>query len=93
MKALVLIAALVIPSAVFASDELSGGEELYKKHCQDCHGVDRLGAMGPALFPENLSRLRKNKAAKVIANGRIATQMPSFKATLSPQQVAMGSST
>ncbi|NRA82446.1 MAG: c-type cytochrome [Gammaproteobacteria bacterium] len=87
MKAFVLIAALGLPSAAFAVDKLSGGEALYQKHCQDCHGVDRLGAMGPALFPENLSRLRKNKAAKVIANGRIATQMPSFKATLSSQQI------
>jgi len=61
---------------------------LYSEHCQSCHGVERLGAMGPALLPENLSRLRKPKAIKVINNGRIATQMPSFKQKLSTTEIA-----
>ena len=63
------------------------GEKLYEKHCQACHGVDRLGAMGPALFPENLSRLRKNKAVSVIKHGREATQMPAFAKALSTQNI------
>ncbi|MET0094931.1 MAG: cytochrome c, partial [Sedimenticola sp.] len=50
--------------------------ELYLQHCGECHSVDRLGAIGPALLPENLKRLKKKRAAGVIANGRIATQMP-----------------
>jgi len=62
-------------------------DKLYQQHCQSCHGVGRLGAMGPALFPENLSRLRKNKAIKVIANGRPATQMPAFGKTLSKTEI------
>jgi mono/diheme cytochrome c family protein len=53
--------------------ELHSAEKLYQQHCQSCHGVDRLGGMGPALFPENLSRLRKNKAIDVIQKGRAAT--------------------
>lgn len=51
---------------------------LYQQHCASCHGANRLGGMGPALLPENLKRLRKNKAIKVIENGRAATQMPAF---------------
>jgi hypothetical protein len=53
-------------------------ERLYAEHCAACHGADRLGGMGPALLPENLSRLRSGEAQKVIAAGRIATQMPGY---------------
>lgn len=60
---------------------------LYEQHCQSCHGIERLGGMGPALFPENLSRLRKGKALKVVKNGRPATQMPAFSQTLNDDQV------
>jgi len=65
----------------------SNAEVLYQKNCQSCHGIGRLGGMGPALFPENLSRLRKNKAVKVINNGRLATQMPAFEDKLSKQEI------
>ena len=34
--------------------------------------------IGPALLPENLERLRKPEAAKVIRESRPATQMPAF---------------
>ncbi|THF65958.1 cytochrome C oxidase Cbb3 [Pseudothauera nasutitermitis] len=50
----------------------------YLLHCAACHGVDRLGGMGPALLPENLSRLRKAEALKIVREGRAATQMPPF---------------
>jgi len=63
-------------------------EALYEKHCQSCHGVDRLGAMGPALFPENLKRLRKKKAVNVIKQGREATQMPAFASLLKEEEIA-----
>ncbi len=52
--------------------------KLYAEHCGQCHGVDRLGGMGPALLPENLGRLKKGEAAAVIRDGRVATQMPGF---------------
>ena len=39
-------------------------EPVYKQHCASCHGEQRLGGMGPALLPENLSRLKKPEAAK-----------------------------
>ena len=61
--------------------------DLFVQHCAECHGANRLGAMGPALLPENLKRVRRQQAAKVIASGRPATQMPGFAATLSEPQI------
>ncbi|MCW9024296.1 MAG: nitrite reductase [Gammaproteobacteria bacterium] len=61
--------------------------ELYQQHCAQCHGVQRLGAMGPALLPENLKRLRKKQATTVISEGRAATQMLAFKDKLNPQEI------
>ena len=60
---------------------------LFGQHCASCHGADRLGAMGPALLPDNLSRLRKKAAREVVVNGRAATQMPAFGSTLDDAQV------
>ena len=45
-------------SANQASDHVLA-KKLYEQHCQSCHGVDRLGAMGPALLPENLAFIGK----------------------------------
>lgn len=69
-----------------SANETKSGAELYEEHCQTCHGQERMGAMGPALFPENLSRLRKKKAINVIENGRAATQMPAFAQKLNKQE-------
>jgi mono/diheme cytochrome c family protein/DNA-binding beta-propeller fold protein YncE len=52
----------------------------YALHCATCHGVTRLGSIGPALLPSNLGRLHKEEAASVIREGRPATQMPPFGA-------------
>jgi DNA-binding beta-propeller fold protein YncE len=60
---------------------------LYLSHCAECHSPDRLGAMGPALLPENLKRLRPKAAAKVIAEGRPATQMLPFGDKLNPAEI------
>lgn len=60
---------------------------LFQQHCAVCHGEGRLGAMGPALLPENLKRLRKEGAAKVIAGGRPATQMEGFSGRLNEEQI------
>ncbi|MBY0429855.1 MAG: cytochrome c, partial [Rhodospirillales bacterium] len=46
-----------------------GADDLYQRHCAACHGADRLGAMGPALLPESLARLKKTEAQLVIAQG------------------------
>lgn len=53
-------------------------EKNYAKFCAACHGADRLGGAGTALLPENLARLRRTEAYKVIAEGRNASQMPGF---------------
>ncbi len=61
--------------------------KLFKTYCAECHGADRLGGTGPALFPENLGRLRPKKARRVIAEGRAATQMPAFGAILAKDEI------
>ena len=78
--------ALVLYSTGIAAETVPTAE-LFTKHCAECHGANRLGGMGPALLPENLKRLRRKQAAKVIASGRAATQMPGFAATLSEPQI------
>ncbi|MGF1640984.1 MAG: cytochrome D1 domain-containing protein [Rhodospirillales bacterium] len=61
---------------------------LYAEHCGQCHGEKRLGGLGPALLPENLTRLRKAAATAAIAEGRPATQMPGFADSLSTDEIA-----
>jgi len=65
----------------------SDASSLFQQHCAACHGSHRLGGMGPALLPENLKRLRKPKAIKVIEQGRSATQMPAFAGKLTTAQM------
>jgi mono/diheme cytochrome c family protein/DNA-binding beta-propeller fold protein YncE len=62
-------------------------ELLYETHCMSCHGASRLGGMGPALLPENLSRLKKHHAEGVIQHGRVATQMPAFDKQLNKNEI------
>lgn len=62
-------------------------EQLYNSHCSECHNSNRLGNMGPALLPENLKRLKRSQASKVIKLGRVATQMPAFKDRLDDSQI------
>jgi cytochrome c553 len=61
---------------------------LYTQHCAACHGGDRLGALGPALIPEALGRMKPETARAVIAEGRAATQMPAFGEQLSKDEIA-----
>jgi len=61
--------------------------KVYQAHCASCHGADRLGGAGPALLPGNLDRLRRPDAIKTITEGRQATQMPAFGASLSAQEI------
>jgi len=63
-------------------------ENVYQTRCAACHGADRFGGMGPALLPENLSRLKKPEAARMIRDSRPGVQMPAFKDVLSEQQIA-----
>ena len=72
-------------SVCLAADDIQPAR-LYQENCLTCHGPDRLGAMGPALLPQNLERLKKTEALNVVRNGRAATQMPAFSPTLSAEQ-------
>ena len=67
--------------------QAADGAQSYQTHCASCHGADRLGGIGPALLPENLARLRKAEAVKVIREGRPATQMPAFADKLSAAEI------
>lgn len=69
------------------ADEPSGSD-LYRQHCAECHGVDRLGGTGPALLPESLHRLKRDDAVVTITAGRPATQMPGFRDKLGPDEIS-----
>ncbi|HJN23159.1 MAG TPA: cytochrome D1 domain-containing protein [Rhodospirillales bacterium] len=77
LKVALPVAAAVL-MAVMASAADSPAHLLYQKHCATCHGVGRLGGIGPPLLPETLRRLRRDKAGAMITGGRPATQMPAF---------------
>ncbi|WP_196140170.1 nitrite reductase [Aliikangiella sp. G2MR2-5] len=74
-------------AATVDSDSDSSAKKDYLQHCASCHGEARLGGIGPALLPDNLSRTRKKAAIDVISNGRALTQMPGFGALLSEKQI------
>jgi hypothetical protein len=81
VKTILAFLVVLIPGICFS-------EDLYQRHCAACHGADRLGGMGPALLPENLSRLKKADAARVIGDSRPGVQMPPFKDKLSEKEIA-----
>lgn len=83
---IVLLLTLLLSNTPAASEQ-SDTQALYQHHCASCHGEQRLGGMGPALLPGNLSRLRQAKAVDVIKQGLAATQMPAFAERLSENQV------
>ena len=83
-----LLAGATLLIGATASAAEPNAPALYKEHCATCHGEDRLGRQGPALLPQNLKRLRKKRALRVIAKGRPATQMPAFAETLKQDEIA-----
>jgi len=82
-----LLSALLIATWALAA-QAQDGEALYGEHCASCHGAERLGAIGPALIPENLGRLKREQAAEVIGHGRAQTQMPAFGDQLDEAETA-----
>jgi len=83
-----LLGLLSIPLLMGQAEAAPDAEKLYKEHCEACHGVGRLGGQGPVLEPVSMKRLKKKRAAKVIANGRAATQMEGFKEKLSEAEIS-----
>ncbi|HSP01767.1 MAG TPA: cytochrome D1 domain-containing protein, partial [Thioalkalivibrio sp.] len=84
---LMLAASLLIPASLQANSDYET-KALDQQHCASCHGTDRLGGMGPALLPENLSRLKKPQAEDAIRQGRPATQMPAYADMLDAESIA-----
>ena len=82
------LAPLLLAGAGAQAEPPEDALRLYGEHCASCHGPARLGAIGPALIPENLGRLEQENAAEVIAHGRAATQMPAFGHQLSEPEIA-----
>jgi len=83
-----LASALLAPGLASGTDTGTADPgALYAEHCAQCHGEARLGGQGPALLPGNLRRLDREEAARVIAEGRAATQMPGFAGRLSPRAI------
>ncbi|MBF0158553.1 MAG: c-type cytochrome [Magnetococcales bacterium] len=81
---LLLAALLLWPMSAYAATPVDG---LYQQHCASCHHAERLGGSGPALLPENLTRLSPQKVEQVIRDGRAATQMPGFATQLTDEQI------
>lgn len=69
-------------------NEASVINDIYQVHCSECHGKERLGAIGPALLPQNLSRLSRDNAVDVISHGRAMTQMPAFNGKLDAARIS-----
>ncbi|ONH55729.1 Cytochrome C oxidase, cbb3-type, subunit III [Pseudomonas cedrina] len=59
----------------------------YQQYCESCHGLNRIGATGPALLAESLGRIKPDEVRKVIEQGRPASQMAGFSAQLSAAQI------
>ncbi|MCG6656881.1 cytochrome C oxidase Cbb3 [Halomonas campisalis] len=78
---------LAVPALPALADE-PDSNVLYNHHCSVCHGVSRLGGIGPALLPDNLSRLKPDEAVEVIRDGRVASQMPAYGELLSEPEIA-----
>ncbi|MBF0309453.1 MAG: c-type cytochrome [Magnetococcales bacterium] len=72
----------LIPGLAFAD-----AATIYLQHCASCHHPERLGGTGPALFPENLGRLKPEQAQVTIAQGRPASQMPPFQEKLTAEEI------
>jgi len=79
------LALLAAPTPATARPD---GAAIYADLCASCHAETRLGGTGPALIPESLGRLKGDRLAATIADGRAMTQMPAFRGTLTPEDIA-----
>jgi hypothetical protein len=80
---------LAVFCAALAWTAQAQAPQLYQKYCASCHGDQRLGGMGPALLPENLSRLKKKDAVDTILDSRPGVQMPAFRDSLSADEAGL----
>lgn len=87
LSRLAILTCAAVLAAPAPAAEGRSAETLYRDICSVCHGQNRLGGVGPALLPQNLKRLRKKAAARVITSGAPATQMPAFGDQLSSAEI------
>lgn len=80
---------LIMMTSCCLAETAANPDVLYQRHCAHCHGVERTGAMGPALLPESLSRLKPIQAHGIIKSGRSSTQMPAFGPQLGDAQIQL----
>lgn len=83
-----LLMSSLLAATAYASVSPEEAINLYQTQCAACHHSERLGGVGPALFPQNLKRLRQKQAIEVITHGRAASQMEGFGERLSTEQIA-----
>ena len=70
-----------------SSEESLEVTQLYQQHCSLCHGVNGEGGIGRALNTPHISDMSEAQLFMMIYEG-IGTAMPSFKSTLSSEQIA-----
>ena len=88
MKRLIAIISLIAAALSVAPAAAQDAAALFAEHCASCHAETRLGAIGPALIPETLGRLKPDAIVATITHGRQQTQMPAFGETLTADQIA-----
>ncbi|MBU3028716.1 nitrite reductase [Paracoccus marinaquae] len=79
----IVLSSLLAAAPLFAQADPAAD---YAENCATCHGADRLGGTGPALIPETLGRVKG--IDRVIAEGRVSTQMAGFADTLDGTRIA-----
>jgi mono/diheme cytochrome c family protein/DNA-binding beta-propeller fold protein YncE len=80
--ALLVLAAFALPRCAPAGDAATS----YRELCSSCHGVQRYGGYAPPLIPDALRRRSDEELERVTLDGRLATQMPGFRAVLDPER-------
>ncbi len=58
-----------------------------REDCANCHGLYRLGGLGPALTPERLKVYPVEALALIIEHGRPGNFMPPWKDVLSKEEI------
>ena len=95
IEILALVGAVVFVVLLFANEPGGGGgsagggspgQQLYAENCATCHGADGQGAVGPQLAGRVAQRF-PNIDDQIALVSQGTGGMPSFEATLSPQQI------
>lgn len=98
LRLLIILGAVGIAAAVAAviallpsptPDRTARAKTLYNANCVPCHGADREGVsgLGKPLTPGALAGLTTSELKGIIENGKPGTQMPSWKDSLSGQDI------